>query len=60
MTAFVIPNAILIVTHQAKCDLASFLSRDTTDGVIYNYLETPPETCTLSPASDNVSIASGS
>lgn len=36
MTAFVIPNAILITTRQAKYNFASFLSRDTTFDVIYN------------------------
>ncbi|KAJ7589595.1 hypothetical protein C8J56DRAFT_36002 [Mycena floridula] len=36
MTAFVIPNAILITTRQNKYSFASFLSRDTTFDVIYN------------------------
>lgn len=36
MTAFVIPNAILITTRQTKYSFASFLSRDTTFDVIYN------------------------
>ncbi|THV00736.1 GRAM-domain-containing protein [Dendrothele bispora CBS 962.96] len=36
MTAFVIPNAIMITTRQAKYTFASFLSRDTTYDVIYN------------------------
>jgi len=36
MTAFVIPNAILITTRQNKYSFTSFLSRDTTYDVIYN------------------------
>ncbi|KAH7911600.1 hypothetical protein BJ138DRAFT_1150266 [Hygrophoropsis aurantiaca] len=36
MTAFVIPNAIMITTRQAKYTFASFLSRDTTYDVIAN------------------------
>ncbi|OBZ68431.1 GRAM domain-containing protein YSP2 [Grifola frondosa] len=36
MTAFVIPNAILITTTTAKYTFTSFLSRDTTFDVIYN------------------------
>jgi hypothetical protein len=36
MTAFVIPNAILITTRQNKYSFASFLSRDNTFDVIYN------------------------
>ncbi|KIK66327.1 hypothetical protein GYMLUDRAFT_1025648 [Collybiopsis luxurians FD-317 M1] len=61
MTAFVIPNAILITTRQAKYNFASFLSRDTTYDVIYNIWRlVRPEAGTLSPASDNASIASGS
>jgi hypothetical protein len=36
MTAFVIPNAIQITTHDTKYTFASFLSRDTTFDVITN------------------------
>ncbi|KIY51998.1 hypothetical protein FISHEDRAFT_56236 [Fistulina hepatica ATCC 64428] len=36
MTAFVIPNAILVTTRQAKYQFASFLARDTTFDVLYN------------------------
>ena len=36
MTAFVIPNAILITTKNNKYSLASFLSRDNTYEVIHN------------------------
>ncbi|TFY58999.1 hypothetical protein EVJ58_g6057 [Rhodofomes roseus] len=36
MTAFVIPNAILVTTTQQKYTFTSFLSRDTTHDVIYN------------------------
>lgn len=36
MTAFVIPNAILITTRNNKYTLASFLSRDNTYEVIHN------------------------
>ena len=36
MTAFVIPNAILVTTRNAKYTFTSFLSRDTTFDVIYN------------------------
>lgn len=36
MTAFVIPNAIQITTHNAKYTFASFLSRDTTYDVVHN------------------------
>jgi len=36
MTAFVIPNAIMISTHDAKHTFASFLSRDTTFDVMGN------------------------
>ncbi|CAL1694873.1 unnamed protein product [Somion occarium] len=36
MTAFVIPNAIQIITRTAKYTFTSFLSRDTTFDVMYN------------------------
>lgn len=36
MTAFVIPNAILVTTTQQKYTFTSFLSRDNTHDVIYN------------------------
>ncbi|KAI0931166.1 hypothetical protein AcW2_000108 [Taiwanofungus camphoratus] len=36
MTAFVIPNAILVTTVRAKYTFTSFLSRDNTFDVIYN------------------------
>ena len=36
MTAFVIPNAILVTTTQQKYTFTSFLSRDNTYDVIYN------------------------
>ncbi|KAF9259361.1 hypothetical protein L218DRAFT_874922 [Marasmius fiardii PR-910] len=36
MTAFVIPNALLITTRRAKYNFASFLARDTTYDVIHN------------------------
>jgi hypothetical protein len=36
MTAFVIPNAIGINTHNGKFTFASFISRDTSFEVIYN------------------------
>lgn len=36
MTAFVIPNALMIGTRQSKYTFASFLARDTTYDVIYN------------------------
>ncbi|KAJ3868188.1 hypothetical protein EV359DRAFT_70715 [Lentinula novae-zelandiae] len=56
MTAFVIPNAILITTRQSKYTFASFLSRDTTYDVIYNIWRlVRPGTL-----SDNASIGSGS
>lgn len=35
-TALILPNAIQIVTRQAKYTFSSFLSRDTTYDVIYN------------------------
>ncbi|KAF5345991.1 hypothetical protein D9757_014358 [Collybiopsis confluens] len=61
MTAFVIPNAIQMTTRQAKYTFASFLSRDTTFDVIFNIWRlVKPENGTLSPVSDNASIASGS
>ncbi|KAF9071696.1 hypothetical protein BDP27DRAFT_1321753 [Rhodocollybia butyracea] len=58
MTAFVIPNAILITTRQAKYSFASFLSRDTTYDVIYNIWRlVRPGGGARSP--DTASIASG-
>lgn len=57
MTAFVIPNAILITTRQAKYNFASFLSRDTTYDVIHNIwrLVRPP----LEDSASIVSAGSG-
>lgn len=53
MTAFVIPNAILINTRQAKYTFTSFLSRDTTFDVLHNIWR-------LSRPEDSLSMISGS
>ncbi|CAK5276130.1 unnamed protein product [Mycena citricolor] len=53
VTAFVIPNAIHVVTPRADYTFASFLSRDTTFDVIHNIWR-------LVRPSDAISIGSGS
>lgn len=53
MTAFVIPNAIQIITRQAKYTFTSFLSRDTTFDVMHNIWR-------LGRPEDNASLVSGS
>ncbi|KAJ3730066.1 hypothetical protein DFJ43DRAFT_463781 [Lentinula guzmanii] len=60
MTAFVIPNAILITTRQSKYTFASFLSRDTTYDVIYNIWRLVRPEALSGTLSDNASIGSGS
>ncbi|KAJ4470951.1 hypothetical protein J3R30DRAFT_3803639 [Lentinula aciculospora] len=60
MTAFVIPNAILITTRQSKYTFASFLSRDTTYDVIYNIWRLVRPEILSGTLSDNASIGSGS
>ncbi|KAJ3771404.1 hypothetical protein FB446DRAFT_789628 [Lentinula raphanica] len=60
MTAFVIPNAILITTRQSKYTFASFLSRDTTYDVIYNIWRLVRPGSLSGAVSDNASIGSGS
>jgi hypothetical protein len=53
MTAFVIPNAIQIITRQAKYTFTSFLSRDTTFDVMHNIWR-------LGRPEDSMSMMSGS
>lgn len=52
MTAFVIPNAIQVITRGAKYTFTSFLSRDTTFDVIFNVwrLARPEESVSQLPS----------
>jgi hypothetical protein len=59
MTALIIPNAVQVVTRDAKYTFASFMARDTTFDVIYNVwrLARPPGSGL--PSTEDVTTANG-
>ncbi|KZT63949.1 hypothetical protein DAEQUDRAFT_815349 [Daedalea quercina L-15889] len=61
MTAFVIPNAILVTTTQQKYTFTSFLSRDNTYDVIYNVwrLARPGASSALPSPRDSLDVPDG-